>query len=162
MTHLSPQLRELVDQSVTLLGEVLRSELGAPAYARIEKLRRRMTRLRSAGENAADRVLRAELARLRRAGSRRNLQTAKAFALMLEVMNACENAYRSHEIRHRAETSGGEKPEAVRSGSQLDPADDFLKKTVAYYQSASDSFRHRLIGLEKEFPASLNLRVFQK
>lgn len=56
----------------------------------------------------------------------------------------------------------GEKPEAVRSGSDVDPANDLLLKTIAYYQSASDSFRHRLIGLEKEFPATLNVRVFQK
>lgn len=56
----------------------------------------------------------------------------------------------------------GEKPEELRSGSGVDPSDDLLLKTIAYYQSASDSFRHRLIGLEKEFPATLNLRVLQK
>lgn len=56
----------------------------------------------------------------------------------------------------------GEKPELVRAGSLVDPSDSFLKKTIAYYQSASDSFRRRLIGLEKEYPVSLNVRVFQK
>jgi phosphoglycerol transferase MdoB-like AlkP superfamily enzyme len=56
----------------------------------------------------------------------------------------------------------GEKPTKIRSGTDFNDADELLKKTVGYYQSASDSFRHRLIGLEKQYPASLNVRVFKK
>jgi phosphoglycerol transferase MdoB-like AlkP superfamily enzyme len=56
----------------------------------------------------------------------------------------------------------GEKPTQVRSGTDFDLSDEMLKKTVGYYQSASDSFRHRLIGLEKQYPSSMNVRVFKK
>jgi len=55
----------------------------------------------------------------------------------------------------------GEKPTQVRSGTDFDMTDEMLRKTVGYYQSASDSFRHRLIGLEKQYPSSMNVRVFK-
>jgi hypothetical protein len=56
----------------------------------------------------------------------------------------------------------GETPEKISSGTNFIAGDDMLKKAIAYYQSASDSFRRRLIGLEKQYPASINVRIFAK
>lgn len=56
----------------------------------------------------------------------------------------------------------GETPEKISSGTNFIAGDEMLKKTIAYYQSASDSFRRRLIGLEKQYPASINVRIFAK
>lgn len=56
----------------------------------------------------------------------------------------------------------GEKPTLLRSGSGTDGIDDFIRTGISYYQSASDSFRSRAIGLENRFPASLNMRLFRE
>ena len=40
------ELRALVRRSVALLGEVIRRELGAAGYARVEKIRREMAEIR--------------------------------------------------------------------------------------------------------------------
>jgi phosphoenolpyruvate carboxylase len=99
--HLSAHLRALVDQSVSLLGEVLLEELGPKAFFRIEVTRQRMTRLRGASVDQTSRVLSERMAVLEKLSPAERLAFARAYTLMLELMNACENAYRSHEIRRR-------------------------------------------------------------
>jgi phosphoenolpyruvate carboxylase len=51
--------------------------------------------------------------KLKRQSSRQNLEIAKSFTLMLEVMNVCENAYRSIEIRKRGRLKINGRPESV-------------------------------------------------
>lgn len=111
--NLSPRLRELVRLSVAILGDVLKRELGARAFQRIENLRSEMAELR--GQPAA--LVRRSLTRHLRAISgltpRQRLDLARAFALMLELMNACENAYRSQAIRKRMRFDTGTGPDSI-------------------------------------------------
>lgn len=96
----------LVRQSVALLGEVIREKAGARAYERIESLRRDMTSLRHAEgmANEQSATLGKWLSRLEPLGSEAQAQIAHAFTLMLELMNACENAYRTSRIRTRPQS----------------------------------------------------------
>ncbi len=98
---LAPELRSLVKQSVALLGEVIREELGRESYEVIEAVRREMTRLRKTSPDASYTILRRELERLRGLSKEERRGVAHAFALMLELMNACENAYRTWRLRDR-------------------------------------------------------------
>lgn len=113
MPKLSSQLQSLVDQAATLLGEVIRAEAGASAYLQIEKLRKEMARLRQLGDKPSFQILRRELIRLDALGTEGRMRCARAFTLMLEVMNACENAYRSFSIHKNELQSPEGKPDSI-------------------------------------------------
>jgi phosphoenolpyruvate carboxylase len=102
---LAPELRKLVKEAVALLGDEIREELGAVAYGRIEKQRRKMASTRGMSAEAAYSVLKESLEELRILGKRQRQDFAHAFALMLELMNACESAYRTWRLRHTSQES---------------------------------------------------------
>ncbi len=110
---LSSRLQKLVDFSVTRLGSVIRTELGNNSFQRIENLRRRMTRLRSSSEMASVRSLRQSLNELESLSPTKRLEIARSFTLMLELMNTCENAYRSYRIGEKSNAVILEKPESI-------------------------------------------------
>ncbi|MDG0814845.1 phosphoenolpyruvate carboxylase [Bdellovibrio svalbardensis] len=92
---LSPEFTHLVDWSVTELGRVIQSELGKKSFYRIEKIRRY---IKSSEGNSLRGLLKlkADLAKL---DSTEQFYIAHAFALMLEVINTCEAAYRIHRLQ---------------------------------------------------------------
>lgn len=110
---LSPRLKSLVHESVALLGEVLRRELGEAAYRRIERWRREMVKLRGRSPEKARPVLEKLLREMARLSPEQRLAAARAYTLMLELMNACENAHRSGEIRRRPAISPGAVPDSI-------------------------------------------------
>lgn len=113
MEHLSLKLTTLVDQSVTILGEVILAETGKRGFLRVEGIRRRMAALRGASYAKKVNVLRASLEELEKLSPKERLESARAFALMLELMNACENAYRNFSIREKALPFSKNRPDAV-------------------------------------------------
>lgn len=112
-TALSPRLRHLVNESVALLGAVLKSKLGTKAYQRIEQVRRRMAHLRRSSLENASSTLEAQFQILKKLTPREQFEFAQSFALMLELMNTCENAYRSREIKKRVLQGKFHQPESV-------------------------------------------------
>lgn len=113
MTSLSPQLRHVVHQTVALLGEVLREKTGLKTYARIENLRKTMASLRGRKDQSKIQILNQELKNLSRLDNDERKTIARAFTLMLECMNACENAYRSHKIGLRRLPKSAAKPDRI-------------------------------------------------
>ncbi len=89
------QLKDLVFTSVKVLGEAIRDVHGTELYNKVERLRVRMKKVR--GKEAA--LVEKELGAIYLILSRNNQdelrQVAKAFSLMLELINTCETAYRS-------------------------------------------------------------------
>lgn len=111
--ELPEKLRLLVRRSVARLGETIRKEAGEAAYAEVERLRRSMTHIRDVSSAEAARRLRHELAALSKLSDRRLYGIAHSFALMLELMNACENAYRAFRLRSYERPRFAQKPEAM-------------------------------------------------
>ena len=99
--HLPEGLRNLVHQAVEILGEVIRHELGDKKFERIDRLRLQMAALRKLDHDEAVEPLRDALKQLKLLSSDEQIEIAQAYTLMLEVMNSCENAYRSHRIAER-------------------------------------------------------------
>ena len=99
--HLAPELRALVKVSVAWLGRVICRAAGEEQFIRIERIRSRMASLRDASREASVETLRPLLADLRALPSKQRREIARAFTLMLELMNACEAAYRSYRLRRR-------------------------------------------------------------
>jgi phosphoenolpyruvate carboxylase len=103
---LPDELRTLVKTSVATLGRVIEAEIGAKGYARIERIRQAMADTRGQSDQRIGTELQKtyrELARLSE-GDRHDFATA--YTLMLELMNACENAYRTFRLRRRPSAPG--------------------------------------------------------
>lgn len=99
--YLDPQLRDLVRQTVALLGEVIERNLGKKLYETIEQIRVEMTQMRKgAHKNKVDK-LEQVYQRLSKLSEKEQFYVAHSFSLMLEIMNACENAYRTHVLKGR-------------------------------------------------------------
>ena len=117
--HLSPLLRELVRDSVAVLGRVIELQAGKPTFQRVERLRREMARSRSfsavkrGGYEVQLRALERQYEKLKGATKSEQHEVARAFTLMLELMNACENAYRSYRIRSEAVPPPTSVPQSV-------------------------------------------------
>jgi phosphoenolpyruvate carboxylase len=99
--ELPPELRELVQESGAILGAVIKREAGSAAFRAIENIRSGMAGLRDQEPEAVSQRLREELEALRKLTSPNRHTVAKAFTLFLELMNSCENAYRSLRLRER-------------------------------------------------------------
>ncbi|MGE5085024.1 MAG: phosphoenolpyruvate carboxylase [Bacillota bacterium] len=93
--HLSPALTKLVDWSVSELGKVIQSQLGIVAFRRIEKIRRFVKR---PSRNKFKDLLKLKKD-LESLSPEEQYQVAHAFALMLELINSCEAAYRTYRLR---------------------------------------------------------------
>lgn len=92
---LSKELTGLVDWAVTALGDTIRLELGQREFLRIEKIRKFV---KSADGQKLSGLLKQkkEFAVL---SATERFQIAHSFALMLELINCCEAAYRSYRLR---------------------------------------------------------------
>lgn len=95
---LPKKLRSLVKQSVAILGELLRRELGPSGYQQIEDLRAAMSKIHKLSEAETFLHLKTFYKKLETLNPMEQHNIAQAFTLMLELINACENAYRSHRI----------------------------------------------------------------
>ncbi len=96
--ELTVKLKSLVHFSVSLLGEVIERELGTKQFQQIESLRQNMAHLRSSNSLEAIQQLEKNYYHLQSFKTTERFDIAKSFTLMLEVMNSCENAYRSHRL----------------------------------------------------------------
>ncbi len=95
---IQPQLKNLVFVSVKILGDAVREVYGEPLYREIEALRLRMKKVRNAEASIVEGELNAVYRKLSKTKTEDLRQMAKAFSLMLELINTCETAYRSYRL----------------------------------------------------------------
>jgi phosphoenolpyruvate carboxylase len=100
-THLTAELRTMVKKTVALLGDVICREMGSQAFEKIEAVRKEMAELRGASDTQKQTVLNKTLEQFRDLNTSERHDWARAYTLMLELMNACENAFRTVKIRQR-------------------------------------------------------------
>jgi phosphoenolpyruvate carboxylase len=113
MNNLPQVLRDLVHETVQILGEVIRREMGEEGFDLIEEIRSEMVALRPLNRDDAYPILQKRLDAMRKLKPVLRLNIARAFTLMLETMNACENAYRSHRIGERNLEIPDERPDSI-------------------------------------------------
>ncbi len=106
------ELKQLVSQSVKLLGEALHETHGKKLYQEIESLRVKMKSARGKDPEFVQKVLEAVYLDLQKNDTEELHQKAKAFSLMLELINACEAAYRTHRL-DKFKIKVEAKPEAI-------------------------------------------------
>jgi phosphoenolpyruvate carboxylase len=105
-------LKQLVSQSVKLLGDALLEIDGKQLFHEIETLRVKMKGVRGEKPKVVQKALEEVYTSLKNNSSEKLHQKAKAFSLMLELINACEAAYRSHRL-DKFQISSKTKPEAI-------------------------------------------------
>ena len=148
---LPPELRALVKQAVALLGDVVRDELGDVAYNRIERLRQEMAGLRGSSSKVAHTRLHAAYERLRTLNTRERVEVAHAFGLMLEVMNACENAYRTYRLAQKRPAKLKTKPEAIIYVLTAHPSEARSPDNIMVFHALQEALRSALaVGFERE------------
>lgn len=96
--ELTKELRSLVKHTVAIQGKVLQRELGTDGYEHIENVRASMADLRKSSDHQELSELQKQFKQLNKLSSQQQSDIAHAFTLMLELINSCENAYRSHRI----------------------------------------------------------------
>lgn len=101
--ELPEALRALVKQSVNVLGKVLHDELGEVRYRQIEAVRQRMASIRKSSSADIGKELHHTFRELEALTADERRAFARAYTLMFELMNACENAYRTDRLRRREE-----------------------------------------------------------
>jgi phosphoenolpyruvate carboxylase len=99
--ELTPELRHMVSASGALLGAIIRRERGEKEYQIIESTRREMASLRGLSTDQAYRRLVQRFEILSRLDREQKRAVGHAFSLLLELMNACENAWRTHRLRKK-------------------------------------------------------------
>src|SRR5437016_3512683 len=97
--NLPPQLRNLVHETVTLLGDVIKEHCGEIFFNQIESLRELMIRYRQESKINKEKILNEVHQQLLKTTHTNRKNIAHGFTLMLELINSCENAYRTHKLR---------------------------------------------------------------
>ncbi len=89
--HLPRELRRLVRRSTLVLGEIIKEREGIDFFRKVENYRKRLKKARTGSKTFLKRMLKD----LEKESNENQLKLAHAFALQLELVNACESAYRT-------------------------------------------------------------------
>lgn len=92
-------LKQLVYHSVKLLGDAVLDVHGKRLYTEIEQMRVKMKGARGKEAKVVESILEDVYKKLKKDTSEELHLKAKSFALMLELINTCEAAYRSYRLR---------------------------------------------------------------
>ncbi|HXH76635.1 MAG TPA: phosphoenolpyruvate carboxylase [Bacteriovoracaceae bacterium] len=92
------ELKELVSSSVKLLGHAIQKIYGTELYGVIEALRHKMKSVRAQDANTVHAAMETVYLSLKNENTEDLHKVAKAFSLMLELINSCEAAYRSYRL----------------------------------------------------------------
>ena len=106
------ELRALVRVAMEVLGKQFAAHYGAPAHAELMRVRERMVKLRSASHARMVEALDALHEQFEKLDPAERLVLAHGYSLMMEITNACENAYRTYRLKQRP-------PSSVKPGGRV-------------------------------------------
>lgn len=153
------ELKQVVFLSVKTLGEAVQDVHGEKLYREVERLRVSMKKVRGKKASAVEGELNRVYRSLSGTKSDDLRRVAKAFSLMLELINTCETAYRSH-LLSDAKLTWKKKPRAViyvftshptesRSAAFLRLMGKIEELLIEGLETDLDSIRDRLFYLLK-------------
>lgn len=146
-----PELRHLIRESVAILGEVIKRELGLKGFEQIEAIRVQMTYLRETSNNEAFIKLSNLKKKLEKANPDQRYQIAHAFTLMIQLMNASENAYRSHRLKVNKKTKSSEiHSESITYVLTAHPTEARSSQNIAIFHDIQQILLNILITNELE------------
>lgn len=140
--NLPKELTGLVDWSVTALGDVIRAELGHLAFRRIENIRR-FVKTKTGQQTAGLQSLKRQLMPL---SPQERYEIAHSFALMLEIINSCEAAYRTYRLKQENRHSFSDKHRFGRVIHVLTahPTESRNADVIHFFRKIQDLLERRL------------------
>lgn len=143
--NLPKELTHLVDWTVTALGEVIRQELGARKFVRIEKIRR-FVKTKEGQSLKGLQILKKDLDKV---SAPERFEIAHAFSLMLEAINCCETAYRAYRLKQELPKSRARN--TYRFGRVIHvltahPTESRSADAIYYFRKIQDLLERRLEG----------------
>lgn len=105
-------LKNLVFNSVKLLGFAIQEIYGQDLYEKVEELRLKMKSVRGSSSSSVEEALESTYLDLEKSSTPDLHKIAKAFSLMLELINTCEAAYRTYRLNGLT-ISESKKPQAL-------------------------------------------------
>lgn len=105
------ELKQLVHKSVSLLGEIIHEEGGADLFQTVEVIRLKMIEYRKASSAKKSEILNFLYEEISKSKTADKHSVAHSFTLMLELINACEAAFRTHKLKRANTTSECHKEE---------------------------------------------------
>lgn len=94
------ELKSLVKEFTNLLGEVIHEEAGPATFEVVESIRQDMVKYRTVSKTLKRELLERLYHKLDCSPKKQRHAVAQAFTLMLELINACEAAYRSFRLKN--------------------------------------------------------------
>lgn len=104
--EISTDLKELVSHSVKALGEAVDEVYGRETFREVESIRSEMKSVRAASAERVLKTLEQRYAQLKKKSDKRLHQISKSFSLMMELINACEAAYRIYRLSEKQYDQG--------------------------------------------------------
>ncbi|MCW8398664.1 phosphoenolpyruvate carboxylase [Legionella sp. PATHC038] len=138
ISHLPRELGHMVSWSLTRLGNAIAEVYGKETFERIEHMRLSMQN--TIGNEAfslrtALSSLQMELSKL---DSTQLYQIAHGFSLMMELINACENAYRIFRIDQRKEKIYADKPQGIHYVLTAHPTEARTNEFLTLFKAIRD------------------------
>lgn len=103
-TSLPKELTSLVNQALEMLGRAIQSQYGKSIYRDVESIRTQFKKVRSKNHSTRLLMHRKVSRLLKKRRPEDKLKIAHSFSVALELINACENAFRSHRLAQRGQT----------------------------------------------------------
>ncbi|RYZ98609.1 MAG: hypothetical protein EOP11_20430, partial [Proteobacteria bacterium] len=140
---LPQELRDIVKEAGAVLGAVIEREAGVKVFRAVEKMRAEMAGLRDESAKSTSAKLAAGLKSLRALSEEERRAIAKSFTFFLELMNACENAYRSYRLgaKHRA---GEKSPHSLVYVLTAHPTEARAPANIAIFNGAQKILQRAL------------------
>ncbi|MEZ4814391.1 MAG: phosphoenolpyruvate carboxylase [Bdellovibrionota bacterium] len=101
---IASELKDIVRFSLELLGKAIEVEYGRKTYDLVEKIRLQFKSARKSSLENSLKTNAAVLEILSRFTPSQRFQVTHSFAVSLEIINACENAYRSSRLKSKAQS----------------------------------------------------------
>ncbi|KTC82634.1 phosphoenolpyruvate carboxylase [Legionella cherrii] len=138
ISHLPRELSHMISWSLTRLGNAIAEVYGKETFERIEHIRLSMQN--TIGNEAYS--LRAALSSLQMELSELDgtqlYHIAHGFSLMMELINACENAYRIFRINQRKEKIYADKPQGIHYVLTAHPTEARTNEFLTLFKAIRD------------------------
>ncbi len=142
---LPKELRVLVKTAGQLFGEVVKHEVGDSLFRRIEKIRKKMTKLRWISDNEAYLKLKETLDEIRGYTPSEQMDVSHSFTLLLELINSCENAYRTYRLMHYPRKHYKRHPQAMIYVVTAHPTEARSSSNIAIFHEIQKTLTELLI-----------------
>ncbi|KTD71212.1 phosphoenolpyruvate carboxylase [Legionella tucsonensis] len=138
VSHLPRELSRMVSWSLTRLGKAIAEVYGKETYERIEQIRLSMQETIGSEPFALRNALHSLQVELSKFDRNELCQIAHGFSLIMELINACESAYRIFRINQREEKVYSDRPQGIHYVLTAHPTEARTNEFLTLFKAIRD------------------------